>query len=183
MGYRICTTPQHHHHQLVYLDYYTCFPYTFCMKTSTPAKKFRFICYELLRLLVIFTFRPEVNINVLPASWYMATPLLLLPLLLVFFIYLSPRPEEKKVYRRIYSYSKFFSIAGFFPFMKMTLIPAFDNAELTNYYSLKRMGILLIFLIIDVILGLLFLLHKDKEEEIQQDEGDEIHADNSSSQW
>ena len=67
--------------------------------------------------------------------------------------------------------------------MKMTLIPAFDNAELTNYYSLKRMGILLIFLIIDVILGLLFLLHKDKEEEIQQHDGDEIHPDNSSSQW
>ena len=67
--------------------------------------------------------------------------------------------------------------------MKVALLPAFEYAKLTGYYSLKRMGILLIFLLIDVILGLIFLLDKDKEEESQQDQGDEIHADNSSSQW
>jgi hypothetical protein len=113
----------------------------------------------------------------------MAAPLLILPLVLVFFIYQAKLEEEKKVYGRIYAYSKFLSIAGFFPFMKAALIPAFEHAKLTGYYSLKRMGILLIFLVIDVILGLIFLLDKDKEDETQQDEGDEIHADNSSSQW
>ena len=43
------------------------------------------------------------------------------------------------------------------------------------------MGILLIFLVIDVILSLAFLL--DRDEETKQDEGEEIHADNPSSQW
>ena len=119
----------------------------------------------------------------LPASGYMAAPLLILPLVLIFFFYQAPQEEEKKAYGRIYAYSKFLSIAGFFPFMKVALLPAFEYAKLTGYYSLKRMGILLIFLLIDVILGLIFLLDKDKEEESQQDQGDEIHADNSSSQW
>ena len=153
------------------------------MKETIPTKRFLLICYEILRLFFVFTFRPEFDIDMLPASWYMAAPLLILPLVLIFFFYQAPQEEEKKAYGRIYAYSKFLSIAGFFPFMKVALLHAFEYAKLTGYYSLKRMGILLIFLLIDVILGLIFLLDKDKEEESQQDQGDEIHADNSSSQW
>lgn len=109
----------------------------------------------------------------------MATPLLILPLLLTLFMYKAFQ-EEKKIYGKIYAYSKFLSIAGFFPYIKAAIIPALDNARFTDYYSLKRMGILLIFLVIDVILSLVFLL--DKGEETKQDEGEEKHADNPSSQ-
>lgn len=151
------------------------------MKTPSPTRELLFLCYEILRLFFIFTYRPEFDIDMLPASWYMATPLLLLPLALLFFMHQAPYKEEKKAYGRIYAYSKFLSIAGFFPFMRVALLPAFEHAKLTGYYSLKRMGILLIFLVIDVILGLIFLLGKG--EETQQDEGEAIHADNSSSQW
>lgn len=150
------------------------------MKIPSPAKVLLFFGFEILRLCFIFTFRPEYDIDVLPASWYMAAPLLILPLLLALFVYKVPT-EEKTVYRKIYAYSKFLSIAGFFPYIKAAVIPALENAQLTNYYSLKHMGILLIFLVIDVILSLVFLL--DRDEETKQDEGEEIHADNPSSQW
>lgn len=154
--------------------------------------RFIFVCYEILRLSFIFTFRPEFDIDMLPASWYMAAPLLILPLILVFFMYQTPQPEERKVYGRVYAYSKFLSVAGFFPFMRAALIPAFDHARATGYYSLIRMGILLIFLVIDVILALLILLEKDGETAPQfqqepenqnhQEEGEDYDADNSNSQ-
>ena len=153
------------------------------MNLSASRKFSLFLCYEMLRIAFIFTFRPEFDIDMLPASWYMATPLLILPILLVIFIRQDSRKEKKRAYGRTYAYSKFLSVAGFFPFMKAALLPAFEHAKLTGYYSLKRMGILLIFLVIDVILGLIFLLDKEKEEETQQDEGEAIHADNSNSQW
>ena len=54
--------------------------------------RFIFVCYEILRLLFILTFRPEFDIDMLPASWYMAAPLLILPLILVFFMYLEQQP-------------------------------------------------------------------------------------------
>lgn len=154
--------------------------------------RFIFVCYEILRLFFIFTFRPEFDIDMLPASWYMAAPLLILPLILVFFMYQTPQPEEKKAYGRVYAYSKFLSVAGFFPFMRAALVPAFDHARATGYYSLIRMGILLIFLIIDVILALLILLEKDgettsqvqqeREDQNHQEEGEDHDADNSNSQ-
>lgn len=154
--------------------------------------RFSFVCYEILRLFFIFTFRPEFDIDMLPASWYMAAPLLILPLILVFFMYQTPQPEEKKAYGRVYAYSKFLSVAGFFPFMRSALVPAFDHARATGYYSLIRMGILLIFLIIDVILALLILLEKDgeptsqvqqeREDQNHQEEGEDHDADNSNSQ-
>lgn len=154
--------------------------------------RFIFVCYEILRLFFIFTFRPEFDIDMLPASWYMAAPLLILPLILVFFMYQTPQPEEKKAYGRVYAYSKFLSVAGFFPFMRSALVPAFDHARATGYYSLIRMGILLIFLIIDVILALLILLEKDgettsqvqqeREDQNHQEEGEDHDADNSNSQ-
>lgn len=154
--------------------------------------RFIFVCYEILRLFFIFTFRPEFDIDMLPASWYMAAPLLILPLILVFFMYQTSQPEEKKAYGRVYAYSKFLSVAGFFPFMRSALVPAFDHARATGYYSLIRMGILLIFLIIDVILALLILLEKDgeptsqvqqeREDQNHQEEGEDHDADNSNSQ-
>ncbi len=130
---------------------------------SAITKKFLFICYEILRVCCIFTFRPEFDIDILPASWYMGTPLLILPLTLVFFMYQTQPAGEKRVYIRIYAYSKFLSIAGFFPFMQAALVPAFEQAEFTGYYSLKRIGILLIFLVIDVILAVAFLLSKGEK--------------------
>ena len=166
--------------------------YTSCMKTPSATMRFIFVCYEILRLLFILTFRPEFDIDMLPASWYMAAPLLILPLILVFFIYQVPQPEEKKVYGRVFAYSKFLSVAGFFPFMRVALVPAFDHARATGYYSLIRMGILLIFLVIDVILALLVLLEKDEEttspiqqkqdNQNHQEEGEDHDADNSNSQ-
>lgn len=154
--------------------------------------RFIFVCYEILRLLFILTFRPEFNIDMLPASWYMAAPLLILPLILVFFMYQAPQPEEKKIYGRIFAYSKFLSVAGYFPFMRAALVPAFDHARVTGYYSLIRMGVLLIFLVIDVILALLVLLEKDGEtvpqlqqeleDQNHQEEGENDDADNSNSQ-
>lgn len=140
--------------------------YTSCMKTPSATMRFIFVCYEILRLFFIFTFRPEFDIDMLPASWYMAAPLLILPLILVFFMYQTPQPEEKKAYGRVYAYSKFLSVAGFFPFMRSALVPAFDHARATGYYSLIRMGILLIFLIIDVILALVLLLNKKDKPHI-----------------
>lgn len=147
------------------------------MKTSPPSKKIRFILYEILRLLFILTYRPEFDIDMLPASWYMATPLLILPLILVFFMYQASSQEERKTYSRIFAYSKFLSVAGFFPFMRVALLPAFEQSQFTGYYSLKRMGILLIFLLIDVILALIILLQK--EEKSMEEEKN--HADNSDS--
>lgn len=131
---------------------------------SATTKKFSFICYEILRLCCIFTFRPEFDIDILPASWYMATPLLILPVALVLSMHQTQSAEEKRAYGRIYAYSKFLSIAGFFPFMRAALIPAFEQARLTGHYSLKRMGILLIFLVIDVILALVLLLNKEEKK-------------------
>lgn len=133
------------------------------MRMGTITKKFLFICYEILRLCWIFTFRPEFDIDILPPSWYMATPLLILPLTLVFFMYQTQPAGGKRVYIQIYAYSKFLSIAGFFSFMHAALVPAFEQAEFTGYYSLKRMGILLIFLVIDAILAVAFLLSKGEK--------------------
>ncbi len=108
--------------------------------------------YEVLRLAMILTTRPEFSIDILPASWYAAVPLLAFPIVLVFLIAKAQEPNQRIVLCRFYLLTKILSGAGIFMFC-MDVIPfSISYGHLNDFYSIKRSLFLMIFLLIDAIL-------------------------------
>lgn len=141
-------------------------------------KKFVFTvflyCYELFRLIFVLTYHPEFNIEMLPASWYLAVPLMSFPFV---FLYLSSKEEyPTKIFYRLFAFAKIISAAGSVSFFKAAFPIYFTYGPLNNYYSLKSAFILMIFSVFDVILAIVFFIKKAPE----QDSSEQTFAEESS---
>lgn len=128
-------------------------------------KKFVFTvflyCYELFRLVFVLTYHPEFNIEMLPASWYLAVPLMTFPFI---FLYLSSKKEyPAEIFYKLFALTKVLSAAGAVSFFRAAFPVYFTYGPLNNYYSLKSAFILMIFSVFDVILAVVFFVKKRSE--------------------
>ncbi len=115
--------------------------------------------YEFLRVLFFLTTRPETQISILPASWYVAVPLLVLPVLLGY----TAQPETNE--RLFYLIAKASQLAGALVFCIRDYPYALYGA-LNGWHSLMTLFTIVLFSLIDAILFVILLIpHKGKVED------------------
>lgn len=108
------------------------------------------LCYEVARLVAVLLTRPEFSIDILPASWYAAAPLMAFPPVLA---YLAARQDDSAdSAARLYIMAKLLSGAGLVAYCLDAVPLSISCGQLNGYYSVKRALFLMIFFLIDVIL-------------------------------
>ena len=106
--------------------------------------------YEVFRLFFILIFQVHNGVQQLPLSWYMALPLFILPFFL--FPYIKQNTANGPFALFLYTVLKSASFAGYIAFGIKTFSGAAVKVALLKTYSVKQLGLLVIFFIIDVIL-------------------------------
>lgn len=114
---------------------------------------FPLTAYEAFRLFFILTFQVHNGVQRLPLSWYMALPLFILPFFLL--PYIKQNNANKYFALRLYTIFKSASCAGYIAFGIKNFSGAAIKTVLLKTYSIKQLGLLVIFFIIDVILCVL----------------------------
>ncbi|MBO5137847.1 MAG: hypothetical protein J6B81_05080 [Spirochaetaceae bacterium] len=111
------------------------------------------LLYETARLIAIVFTRPELSIEILPASWYAAIPLLALPLLLSFLMIQHEDTNTQNTCRNLYLICKVFSMLGLLIYFGDAIPFSLNYGQMNDYYSIKRSFFLMIFFLIDGILS------------------------------
>ena len=106
--------------------------------------------YEVFRLFFILIFQVHNGVQQLPLSWYMALPLFILPFFLL--PYIKQNTANGPFALFLYTVLKSASLAGYIAFGIKTFSGAAVKVALLKTYSVKQLGLLVIFFIIDVIL-------------------------------
>ncbi len=115
--------------------------------------------------------RPEYNIQILPFSWYAAAPLLFLPVILSYLAFYSKNDSDKK-YPFIYLLSKILMLPGSVAYIFKDLPFALTLGKSNNYYSLRCLIGITLFLLIDAILIIILTIKLRKKKEQLQEPGD-----------
>jgi hypothetical protein len=123
------------------------------------------LVYEFFRIFVLCATRVGRSVVVLPASWYGAVPLLVLPFVLQVLYQLER--DHAAVYGRLYLLAKGLSALGCFIYILRTLGAAFSDTNGIDYYALSSsvsFDLFVFFFLIDVILLLMTIFKKRKTE-------------------
>ena len=126
------------------------------------------ICYEILRMIFIFTTKPEFSIELLPVSWYSSVSLCCLPIILVFLMYNLTSPDSKTTCTDLYILCKVLSMGGIYKYLFALKNIDFSLAQFNNYYSVKRSFFLMIFCVIDVILSIVIFFIEIKPKSTKE---------------
>lgn len=125
-------------------------------------RKFRYTLlaiYEFIRVLFFLTTRPESQIVILPASWFVAAPLLFLPVLLGY----TAQPATSE--RFFYLVSKASQLAGAVVYC-IKDYPYAIYGVFNGWSSLLTLFTIVLFSLIDAILFVILLIpHKGKVED------------------
>lgn len=105
------------------------------------------IIYELVRIVFIILARPEFTVQMLPLSWFVATPLLVFPIIFILLLLEAP-----KTFVFLYCLSKSMQFFGSVSYIIRDYPFAIIYGSTNNYYSLRNLLWLVLFLIFDVIL-------------------------------
>ena len=106
----------------------------------------------MFRFVAILVSRPEFEIQILPLSWYAAAPLAFLPILLSYMAFFSKR-EDNGSCLFLYIISKILMIPGFVAYIIKDIPYALAFGMDNNFYSLRYLIVVVLFLLIDVILA------------------------------
>ncbi|MBQ1197260.1 MAG: hypothetical protein IIX47_01490 [Spirochaetaceae bacterium] len=131
-------------------------------------KKFSFITfllliYEIFRLLFFVKVSPVQDIPFQSASWYVSIPLLILPV--IFIILVLYNPQKYKEFRSFISLSKIMSVIGISAYIGATIGEALNQVRFSQLYSINTIFFMMFFLLIDVIIGIIFIKYPKTEEE------------------
>ncbi|MEE0878151.1 MAG: hypothetical protein UH788_02630 [Treponemataceae bacterium] len=131
-------------------------------------KKFSFITfllliYEIFRLLFFVKVSPVQDIPFQSASWYVSIPLLILPV--IFIILVLYNPQKYKEFRSFISLSKMMSVIGISAYIGATIGEALNQVRFSQLYSINTIFFMMFFLLIDVIIGIIFIKYPKTEEE------------------
>jgi hypothetical protein len=124
-------------------------------KTRFAAKSI--IAYELMRFLLLIFSHSVLPVTLLPATWYVAVPLLVLPPVLAVLLAFDDSPGA---YRNIYILVKIMSAVGTEHFVVSAFLQLRRNGLFVTDYLIKQMGIMQIFFLIDVILVIYVVFKK-----------------------
>ena len=126
------------------------------------------VIYELFRFVAIILFKPELSIQILPLSWYVAVPLAFLPALLVYMAFFSKR-EDNGSCLFLYIISKILMLPGFLAYIIKDIPYAIALGADNNYYSLRQLVAIVLFFLIDVILiFILTIIIRKKQKNSQK---------------
>ncbi len=115
--------------------------------------------YEVVRIFCILTIRPESAIEILPASWYVSVPLLILPLLFLYFL-ATKEKEEDSPFQKLYVLVKILSLISLAGYIYADFPYAQGYGALNDFYSLRHLIYLVIFFLFDGIISVVFSLWK-----------------------
>ena len=124
---------------------------------------FLLLIYEILRLLFFVKVSPVQDIPFQSASWYVSIPLLILPV--IFIILVLYNPQKYKEFRSFISLSKMMSVIGISAYIGATIGEALNQVRFSQLYSINIIFFLMFFLLIDVIIGIIFIKYPKTEEE------------------
>ena len=124
---------------------------------------FLLFIYEILRLFFFVKVSPVQDIPFQSASWYVSVPLLILPV--IFIILILSNPEKYKEFRSFISLSKMMSVIGIGAYIGATIGEVLQQVRFSQFYSINTIFFMMFFLLIDVIIGIIFINYPKKEEE------------------
>ena len=124
---------------------------------------FLLLIYEILRLLFFVKVSPVQDIPFQSASWYVSVPLLILPV--IFIILILSNPEKYKELRSFISLSKMMSVIGIGAYIGATIGEVLQQVRFSQFYSINTIFFMMFFLLIDVIIGIIFINYPKTEEE------------------
>lgn len=124
---------------------------------------FLLLIYEIFRLFFFVKISPVQDIPFQSASWYVSVPLLILPV--IFIILILSNPQKYKEFRSFISLSKMMSVIGISAYIGATIGEALNQVRFSQLYSINIIFFLMFFLLIDVIIGIIFIKYPKIEEE------------------
>lgn len=124
---------------------------------------FLLFIYEIFRLFFFVKVSPVQDIPFQSASWYVSVPLLILPV--IFIILILSNPQKYKEFRSFISLSKMMSVIGISAYIGATIGEALNQVRFSQLYSINIIFFLMFFLLIDVIIGIIFIKYPKIEEE------------------
>ena len=124
---------------------------------------FLLFIYEILRLFFFVKISPVQDIPFQSASWYVSVPLLILPV--IFIILILSNPEKYKEFRSFISLSKMMSVIGIGAYIGATIGEVLQQVRFSQFYSINTIFFMMFFLLIDVIIGIIFINYPKTEEE------------------
>ena len=124
---------------------------------------FLLLIYEILRLFFFVKVSPVQDIPFQSASWYVSVPLLILPV--IFIILILSNPEKYKELRSFISLSKMMSVIGIGAYIGATIGEVLQQVRFSQFYSINTIFFMMFFLLIDVIIGIIFINYPKTEEE------------------
>jgi len=125
----------------------------------------------------------------LPLSWYATAPLAFLPVILAYLAFFRTKTdknpnnhqEDKVPYKFLYVISKILMMPGIVAYIIKDIPYALAFGKDNNYYSIRYLLAIVLFLLIDVILIIIFtIIIKTKQKSFQK--LDEIPAKSQSTQ-
>ena len=119
--------------------------------------------YEIFRLFFFVKVSPVQDIPFQSPSWYVSVPLLILPV--IFIVLILSNPEKYKEFRSFISLSKMMSVIGISAYIGATIGEALNQVRFSQLYSINIIFFLMFFLLIDVIIGIIFIKYPKIEEE------------------
>ncbi|MCR4714210.1 MAG: hypothetical protein K5751_07510 [Treponemataceae bacterium] len=126
------------------------------------------VIYELFRFITILYSKPEFNIQILPFSWYATAPLAFLPAILAYLTFFHSK-EDKTTCEFLYILSKVLMIPGFIAYFIEDIPYAVALGKSNNFYSVKYLFVIALFLLIDVILIIfLTIIIRKKQKNFQK---------------
>ena len=124
---------------------------------------FLLLIYEIFRLFFFVKVSPVQDIPFQSASWYVSIPLLILPV--IFIVLILSNPEKYKEFRSFISLSKMMSVIGIASYIGATIGEVLKQVRFSQFYSINSIFFMMFFLLIDVIIGIIFINHPKTEEE------------------
>ena len=124
---------------------------------------FLLFIYEILRLFFFVKVSPVQDIPFQSASWYVSVPLLILPV--IFIILILSNPQKYKEFRSFISLSKMMSVIGIGAYIGATIGEVLQQVRFSQFYSINTIFFMMFFLLIDVIIGIIFINYPKTEEE------------------
>ena len=119
--------------------------------------------YEIFRLFFFVKVSPVQDIPFQSPSWYVSVPLLILPL--IFIILVLSNSEKYKELKSFISLSKMMSVIGIAAYIGATIGEVLQQVRFSQLYSINTIFFMMFFLLIDVIIGIIFINYPKKEEE------------------
>ena len=119
--------------------------------------------YEIFRLFFFVKVSPVQDIPFQSPSWYISAPLLILPL--IFIILVLSNSEKYRELKSFITLTKMMSVIGIAAYIGATIGEALHQVRFSQLYSINTIFFMMFFLLIDVIIGIIFINYPKTEEE------------------